>query len=257
MIESPHNPKIKYARRLAEERRFRQRERRFVVEGIRLVEEALGALGAPAFALVSSELGDSERGRALLHDLGASGAPVLEVTPAAQALASDTVSPQGVVAVFALPELAWPPNPTLLVALDGIQDPGNVGAIARTALAAGVEGALQLAGTADAFNPKSLRGGMGAQFRLPMHSGGWSETAQFAPGVSVAVADALGTTPYTEYDWSLPTLLVIGGEASGASEEALRRASKVVTIPVAPGTESLNAAAAAAVLLFEAVRQRQ
>lgn len=179
-----------------------------------------------------------------------------EVTLSERAFASisQTVTPQGVLAIAsrrlaAVPEAhaaaraaGWP-----LVVLDGVQDPGNVGTICRTAAAAGVP-ALVLLGGADPYGPKAVRASAGTIFRLVVARGdGWSEL-ESVPGIGAA---ASGGTPVAEADLAGAGLIALGGEARGLS----RRDLEPVTIPMAPGVESLNVAAAAAILLFE-VRRR-
>jgi TrmH family RNA methyltransferase len=256
VISSEQNAKVRYARRLGADRRYRLAQGRMVLEGVRLVESALEALGTPELTLVSDDLERTERGRVLTGALKAAGGPILRLTPGALAAAADTATPQGVVSVFPVPPARWPEAPTLALALDGLRDPVNVGAAARSAVAAGAEAIALLPGTTDAFSPKSLRAGMGAQLLLPVIAASWEELDRLAPGLTTVVADAGGQLAYTEYDWRAPTLLVLGAEADGPSPASLERAKVVVTIPMAGPVESLNAAAAAAVLLFEAARQR-
>ena len=141
--------------------------------------------------------------------------------------------------------------------LDRLRDPGNLGTILRTALAAGVEGVLLAPGTVDATNPKAVRAGMGAHFRLPMAAMDWDEIAHAVAGCRVYLADARGSISYTDADWTGRVALIVGGEAAGAGSRAHALAEATVAIPIAAGVESLNAAVAAGVLLFEAARQRR
>jgi TrmH family RNA methyltransferase len=173
------------------------------------------------------------------------------------AAASDTESPQGVIGVF--PERAgprWPSDPSLVVALDGVRDPGNVGSIIRSAAAAGADGVLVLPECADPFGAKVVRAAMGAHFRIPLQSVGSDGFPGAAAQMEVVLADAAADRPYTSWDWLKPAVIVIGGEAEGASSAARERANVAVRIPMAASTESLNAAAAAAVLLFHAATVR-
>lgn len=256
MITSPDNPKVRYARRLGD-RGFRRREGRIVVEGVRLTADALEAGLEPAFVLASEGLDRTGAGRRLREALAATAAPLLPASPAALVAAADTVTPQGVVAVFPTPRCPWPVTLGLVVVADGIQDPGNMGTLLRTAAAAGADGAVLAPGSVDAFNPKALRAGMGAQFRLPVRGCPAQDVPDLLAGLQVVVADAGGAVEYTAVDWRAPSALVIGSEGRGASEALRSQSTTSAQIPLARGTESLNAAAAAAVMLFEAARQRR
>ncbi len=255
-ISSPENPKVKEMRSL-HRRSARYGERLFLVEGVRLVEEALAA-GLPlrlAFC-VPERLQETERGQALLSRLEPSPA-AFRTTPALLDSMADTVTPQGVVAAVPLPELPARPGGLLLV-LDGLRDPGNCGTILRTAEAAGVSLVYCAPGTVDPFSPKVVRAGMGAHFHLPLRvARGWSEIAAALAGRQVLLAEVHGGRPYDAVDWGRPTALIVGGEATGPGEEARRLATGSVSIPMAGAAESLNAAVAAGILLFAALRQRQ
>jgi TrmH family RNA methyltransferase len=250
-IASTDNPKLKYTRRLVADKAFRRRERRFVLEGRRLIRDGLDAGVVPSFALYGSDFDD----RTLVERLRAV-APVFEVPASLLASVADTVTPQGVLAVVPWVEPAPAAGAPLVVVLDGVHDPGNAGAILRTAAAAGATAAVLAPETADLYNPKVVRAAMGAHFRLPARQLDWDATAAAVAGLAVVVADARDGTPYTAIAWRAPTALVIGGEARGLSVEAETMATVRAHIPMARATESLNAAAAAAVLLFEAARQR-
>lgn len=162
-------------------------------------------------------------------------------------LVSDTVTSQGLVAAVAIP--AAPPvlQDGHLLVLDGIADPGNAGTMLRTARAAGAAAVLATRNTTDLWSPKVLRAGMGAHFHLPL----LVDVADLAAAGQrqLLLADAHEGIPYWDVDWSRPSAIVIGSEARGSRLEGQR-----VTIPMAPGAESLNAAAAAAVLLFASRR---
>ncbi|HIE38723.1 MAG TPA: RNA methyltransferase [Anaerolineales bacterium] len=257
MITSLKNDKVRLVRALQRRRRVRQRERCFVIEGVRLGEEATEAGVLPHFAFYTSEIQESLRVAALLKSWREAGVPCIEVSRPVMEACSDTEAPQGLLAVVPIPDLPRPARPTLTLILDRLRDPGNMGTILRTALAAGVEQALIPPGTVDATNPKVVRAGMGAHFRLPLVTMDWDRIPQAVAGCRVYLAAARGTVPYTEVDWTESVALVVGGEAAGAGKRAHALADAEVTIPLAEGVESLNAAVAAAVILFEAVRQRR
>jgi TrmH family RNA methyltransferase len=142
------------------------------------------------------------------------------------------------------------------VVADALRDPGNLGTLLRAAAASGADEVLLGPGTVDAYNPKVVRGAMGTHFRLPMATMTWPAIASHLNGLSIWLADVRGAVPYTKVDWTEPCALIVGGEAEGASPEAEELATGRISIPMQHGIESLNAAVAAAVILFEAQRQR-
>jgi len=170
---------------------------------------------------------------------------------------SDTDQPQGVLGVFPLPQPTLPAVTTHLLILDAIRDPGNLGTILRAAGGAGVDGVLLGPTCVDPYNPKALRAGMGAHFRLPVIEADWQTITTACLGKAVYLADGAGERDYVTVDWRVPTALIIGGEADGAGPEARALATERITIPMSAATESLNAALAAAVILFEMQRQRR
>ncbi len=183
-----------------------------------------------------------------------------EVADAALATVSDTVNTQGIILlaarpVFTLDQVLAPraANAALIVGLDAVQDPGNLGAIVRTAEAAGAGGVIALSGSADAFAPKTLRSAMGSAFRLPVVTSAAADeviAACKAAGLALAVTAGDATLDYSEYDWRSPTLVVFGNEARGISSHWLAQCDTTLRIPLHAPVESLNVAAAAAVILF-------
>ena len=254
MITSTQNPKIKWLRELQSSGKTRRQEGLFVVEGVRLAEEALAAGWQAQLVLYSADL--SERGRKLLDAFAAQGATVEQATPQALNAASDTQTPQGILAALKRRELPLPGRLDFVFIPDLVRDPGNLGTMIRTAAAAGVQAVFIPPETADAFAPKVLRAGMGAHFRLALHSLGWEEIAHHVQSLQVFLAAAGEGVAYTQADWRRPCALVVGGEAEGASQAALSLATHRVHIPMPGGSESLNAAVAAGIILFEAARQR-
>lgn len=255
MITSTANQKVKYVRSLYR-RRIRYRERQFVIEGVRLVREAFRAGIVPALLFYSEGVDSTPGGRELLGEMQKAEAPTFAVSERVMKTMADTVSPQGILAVVPFVELTPPPNLSLGLVVDGLRDPGNLGTVLRTANAAGVERVLLAPKTVDPYNPKVVRGAMGAHFRLPVAVLSWPEIAGALAGVQVLLADARGGRFYHQVDWTQPSALIIGGEAHGASREAAKLATATITIPMPGGAESLNAAVAAGVILFEAARQR-
>jgi TrmH family RNA methyltransferase len=169
---------------------------------------------------------------------------------------ADTQSPQGIVAVVPMPEHPLPAGVDLVLILDGIADPGNLGTILRTAAAASVGLVVLAPRCVDPFNPKVLRSGMGAHFRIPIARQSWEEIAGTVDGLAMYLADSGGALPYYGVDWRSPSALIIGGEAHGADPHGRQLAGTTVAIPMGSAVESLNAASAAAAILFEVRRQR-
>jgi TrmH family RNA methyltransferase len=257
MIASTTNPQIKHIRSLLADRRERRRERLFVLEGVRLVADALDS-GADLVLVVYApeQLDSTDAGQALRARL--EQMPVAQAaTPQAVTAAADTVHPQGVVALARWPQVE-PGRPGLILALDGIQDPGNLGALLRSAEAVGVAQVLCARGTADIYSPKVVRAAMGAHFRLAAEQDlGWEEVGERLTAVDhVYAADATATMPYYAADWRQPSALIIGNEAHGLSAEVRALVYQPIDIPMRGGAESLNAAIAGSIILFEALRQR-
>jgi len=255
MITSTANEKVKYVHSLYR-RRVRYRERCFVIEGVRLVEEAFRAGIVPALLFYSEGLDASPGGGELLVEARKRGRTAFAVSEKVMKALADTVSPQGVLAVVPFVELAPPPSPSLVLVVDRLRDPGNLGSILRSANAAGVEQVILAPKTVDPYNPKVVRGAMGAHFWLPIVALSWPEVAKTLAGIQVLLADVRAERAYCEVDWTQPSALIIGGEAHGASPEAKELAAATIAIPMRGGAESLNAAVAASVILFEAARQR-
>lgn len=257
IITSVANDKVRYARSL-QRRRQRGREGRFLVEGVRLLEEALRAGCIPALLFYHPDRTEAERASEALDSALAAGVPCYPVNEAVLSALADTVSPQPVIAVVPMPELAAPERPGLLLVIDRLRDPGNLGTILRTAVAAGVDDVLLAPGTVEPYNPKVVRAGMGAHFRVPLGVGlAWPEIAERLSGLPLWIADARGEVDYDRVDWRAPAAILVGGEPLGASEAAGALATGRLRIPMHGETESLNAAVAAGVILFEAARQRR
>ena len=254
MITSTANPKVKWVRQLQANSRERRQAGVFVVEGVRLVEEALAAGWEAQLVLYTADL--SERGRLVVEGFATTDASIEQVTPEVLHAASDTETPQGLLAVLSQRLLPLPAEPDLLFIPDRVRDPGNLGTMLRTALAAGVGAVFCPPETVDAFSPKVLRAGMGAHFRLPVHNLDWDLIAPHLAPLHVVLAEMQAGLPCTQADFRPPLALIVGGEAEGAGPQARRLANLSVHIPMPGGVESLNAAVAAGILLFEVLRQR-
>lgn len=256
-ISSLENEQIKYVRSLA---RLHTRERngRFVLEGLRLVRTAL-ELHYPLHQILAGE-SFAHRHPEFLQACGTGDVPLWLVQDTVLASLADTSSPQGIIAVAHLPQsdLAQAKDATLLVLLDNIRDPGNLGTILRTAQATAAGCVLLSPGCTDAFAPKVVRSAMGAHLQLPLVEGvSWSEIGDACVGKPGVLADAEGQVRYWELDWTQPVTLIICNEAFGPSPEARQLAKRTARLPMAGSVESLNAAIAAGVFLYEIFRQRQ
>lgn len=273
MITSPTNQHIALLRSL-HVAKGRASEGLFLIEGPHLFGAALDADIIPRLVVYDpATLERTVEGRRLLErvaDARAAGADVYEATAAAIERACDTRTPQGIVGAVALDEISADRTRTrrrgrnrpVLLALDALSDPGNMGTILRSALAADADEALLGPACVDPFAPKVVRAGAGAHFHLPIRAGlSWDEIGQRfsgAPAVhEVLVAEANGQTPYDEVDLARRVAIIIGNEAHGISRDAARLATIHVSIPMWNKVESLNAGIAASVILFEAARQRR
>jgi TrmH family RNA methyltransferase len=269
MLTSLTNDRVKLACALQTQRKAREKEGRFVVEGVRLLEEAARAGAQIDFAFYTSDA--DERAQAALLAARKRGATLIEVSPLVMRHCSDTEHPQAVLAVVAFALAAFLPSPPpvreagvmqgITLICDRLADPGNLGTLLRAAAAVGAAVALLAPGTVDAYNPKVVRGGMGAHFHLPIHSMGWEQIAAHIGALRVRLADMQraglqSAIRYDLADWTLPSAIIIGSEAEGPSPEARAAASEVVFIPMPGLSESLNAAMAGSIILFEALRQR-
>jgi TrmH family RNA methyltransferase len=257
MITSTTNPKIKYIRRLQNDRRFRRREGVFVIEGTRWLAEMAMFKERLVLVLVTESWLRAQDNRLLIETLDLVDSSELElVSEQVFAHVSDTETPAGVLAVVSIVQPDLPESPKLLLILDRLSDPGNMGTILRSSAASGIDGVLAGPGCVDIYNPKVVRSSMGALLRLPVLSLSWAEIGEVVAGMHVWLAAADGRINYTDVDWRQPSALIIGSEAHGAGQRAHHISHEVINIPMAAESESLNAAVAASVILFEARRQK-
>ncbi len=226
-----------------------------MVEGVRLLEDVWMSGVQPDFVFFTEDaLVARPLLGALVARLEAAGVFCLPVTPPLMQAMSDTETPQGILAVLPWPELPVPERPELVLVADGWRDPGNLGTALRTAAAAGVPLVALAPSTVDAFNPKVLRAGMGAHFRVPLARLGWDALRTRFPDHHVYLAAMNGQTLYDAADWSQPALLIVGEEAHGLSDEARALSHTTLRIPMVDGAESLNAAVAASLMIYAARR---
>jgi TrmH family RNA methyltransferase len=249
VIRSADNRTLKLIRSLRQ-RKTREAERAFVVEGVRAVEDALDAGGTPRLLLVRA---DSEL------DMRRTDAPVRYVIPALFNQLAETEHPQPLLGVFAIPELDIQEDgaPLFLVA-DGVQDPGNLGTLMRTSAAAGVSAVFITPGTVDPYNGKVVRSAMGAHFRVPVREldDRWQERVAHTCPLRV-VAEAGAAETYDALAWGGAAALIVGSEAHGPGDIGRRLGNVTARIPLQNGVESLNVGVAASIMLFEAARQRR
>jgi TrmH family RNA methyltransferase len=255
MIKSVKNPKIQELRALQRLPKRRREKGSFVVEGARLAEEALMSNWALREAIYTE--GAEKDNPDLVRALVARGHADV-VSESVMKATSDTKTPQGILVEVEWKEMALVSHPSFVLILDGISDPGNLGTLLRSAAAADCDAVLLAPDCADAFSPKVLRSGMGAHFRQPVLNLGWPNISAFAKEhkLSLYLAESWQGTPYNEVDLTKPFALIVGSEATGVSESAEALKPKTVQIPMPGRMESLNAAIAGSILLFEAVRQR-
>jgi RNA methyltransferase, TrmH family len=237
-----------------------------LLDGAHLVQEALACGVAVEVAAFSDrQVGAAQSPLArIAKDVKKHGGRVLSVSDHVLAAMSPVQHPSGVVAIgHTHPSdlrAAFAVAPQLVLVLAGLQDPGNVGAIVRTAAAFGATGLVTIEGSANPFGWKALRGGMGGTFRVPVAARGtWTDVVAAAANARVRVIAAVphGGTPLARIDLREPTAIILGGEGAGISEMARAAAAGTVTIPMRPPVESLNVAIAAALMLYEASRQRE
>jgi TrmH family RNA methyltransferase len=263
MIGRTH-PSLRRVRELRKDRRARDVEGVFVAEGIHLAEEALRAGADVETAVISPRLSASDAGLRLRRDLERAAIPLIETTDAALDGLSDARSPQPVLLVVRARRVTLDQAiegreaPALLAVLHGVQDPGNLGTVLRTADAASATGLVIAGAGADLHHPRAVRATAGSIFRLPAAA---CRGAELFPrlrdrGILLVAADPRSATDYASVDLRGPVAIFLGGEGSGLPSDWLDLVDRRVRVPMRAGVESLSVGAAAAVLLFEARRQR-
>ena len=261
MITSTSNAKIKRIVQLRKKKKARDAEGVFLVEGIRMFREIPEKLLQEIYI---SENCEEKEGEEIRRRASACGIRPELVSDGVFAYLSDTQTPQGILCVvgqlsYSLEEVADASCPHMLV-LDRLQDPGNVGTILRTAEGAGVTGILLDGECADIYNPKTIRSTMGSVFRMPFYYiQDLEEGIRYLKkrGICTYAAHLEGKRAYDEEDYRKPCAFLIGNEGNGLRPEIADLADTYIRIPMAGEVESLNAAIASAVLMFEAGRQRR
>lgn len=258
-ITSRDNSLLRQARTV----RDGQNEELIFIEGLRLCEEALQSSLEIEAVIYSEEIAEKERAGRFLTDVASVCHRLAPVSERLLASISYTKTPQGVIALAKRPasanvEIQNDAAP-LLVVLHGINNPVNVGAIIRTAEGAGATGVITTPNTADPFSPKALRGAMGSTFRLPIWKGSsYTKVLDWCAkhDIRTVCADVKSPTLHTEIDWTGPRALIVGSESLGLRPNEIARADESVRIGMHGRVESLNVGVAAAILLYEAARQR-
>lgn len=265
LISSLQNPRIKAIRRLRM-RKYRLREGLYVIEGIRIVEAALEANAPVELLVYAPELLVSERAQALLQEHAT--LEQMAVTPEVFGSLSDREAPQGIAAVVRTSQTALtdlePRNDLLIVVAWQLQTPGNLGAIIRTADAAGADAVVVVEPSVDLYDPLTVRATMGSLYAMPIVTvsdeealGTWFQSVR-AAGIPLRVmgTSAHGTALVWQVDCRGPLAILIGSEKDGLSEYARSTADTLARLPMSGSASSLNVSAATAAVLFEAVRQR-
>ena len=262
-ITGAANKRLKLAASLMK-RKYREEFGLFRAEGVRLAEMALASSFSVEFAIVTTEALANERCQRLISELNAKKIPCCEVAASLYRRISDTASPQGVMLIVKKTDRtlaqAKPKDDCLYVVLGGLQDPGNVGTIIRTAEAAGADGIISLPGTVDIFSDKTVRSSMGAVFYLPVYEAVSEEILlHFCREIKATLYAAdVDTTANSLYNtkFAPASVIAFGNEGNGLSSGLLNDSQKIY-IPMFGKAESLNVASSAAVLLYECRRQRQ
>jgi TrmH family RNA methyltransferase len=260
-IQSAQNQWVKLAASL-KKKKYRDESGCFLLEGVRLVEELVQSDWQAEFAFVTPELGTSDRGRKLLSTLAAK-CLIYQVTEMLLAKICDTKEPQGVMVVARQPSVVFSEvavrttADTLVVLADGIQDPGNLGTLIRTADAVGCN-ALILVDSVDVFNPKTVRASMGSLFHLPVVVSNQENALNWLNDNNIALfgTSVADSVLYYDVDWRQSVCIVFGNEGQGVRPELLEQCRQNIHIPLLGKAESLNVSIAAAVILYEVLRQR-
>lgn len=246
-ITSLQHPTVKHLVKLRHNRDYREEHGSAVIEGAKMISEVCQHI-APKSLFVLDQL---------LVPSGLKSGPVVTVSEEVLAKITGTPAPEGIVAEVPIPPQASLQGKKRLVALDGINDPGNMGTLLRTALALGFEGVFLFHDCCDPCNDKALRAAKGATFHLPIRSGNWEELKAFADqaGLPLYAADLTGT-PASEARFPEGLILVLGSEAHGLSQQ-VREGCHPITIPQHGAIDSLNVAVAGGILMYVIAHEKR
>ncbi|OAM52736.1 rRNA methyltransferase [Methylovorus sp. MM2] len=250
-ITSRDNVLFKQLKKLADSSRERRKQNQTLLDGAHLVNAYIDHFGMPELLIIPEGFSTNEV-TGLIQNL--SDIPTVMFTTLMFAELTPVASPTGILALINTPVIETPAAPEFVLMLEDIQDPGNLGSMLRSAAAAGVQTVYLSEGCTDAWSPKSLRGGQGAQFVLPI-----IERADLLETISEFAGNTYATTLSGQciysFDLSQPTAFIIGNEGTGLNQDTIKAANHAVSIPMHGQVESLNAAAATSIFLFERVRQ--
>lgn len=261
VISSRDNDRVRHARKVREG----QVPDEIFIEGVRLCEQAVQANLQITGVFHTEHVGFDDRGESLLAEVGKRFSDAIVVTDSVFASLSDTKSPQGIALLAGRPQadertfVSAQSDTPLIVIAHRLNNPANAGAIVRAAEGAGATGLIATKGTADIFSAKALRGAMGSSFRLPIWIGAELPAAIAmcrSRGIRSICIDARATRAYTECDWTIACAVVVGPEAEGFDSEEIALSDGALRIPMREPVESLNAAVATGIVLYEARRQR-
>lgn len=261
-ITSPSNPLVREIVRIREKRSIYKYDS-FLIEGPRVIAMALDADVIPKKVFFSPDFSSKKEGARLLSRLSKKTTEVFEVTDLLLRKLTDTENPQGIAALASYSPVELDSLGTvrdlLVVVLDGVQDPGNLGTIIRTADAAGADGVIMLPGTCDAFMPKVIRSTAGSIFNLPLSYSGPEDLLKWIGlnEINLVVTSADAEKTVFDQGLEIPVAFVFGNETRGVSKMIRRSADMFLRIPIFGKAESLNVATASAICLYEAVRQRR
>lgn len=262
VITSRNNPRLARVRKV----RDGNVPDEIFIEGRRVVGEVMRSSAKLIECVIADELAETSFGKNIQFWLSRKNVSTLKVSDGLFKSVSDTVQSQGIALIVGRPATGQEivgrsltkERPTLIVCLQETNDPSNVGAVFRTAEAAGASGVVLSKGSADAFSPKAMRAGMGSNVRVPLwDQADLGDAIKWARQLRIRViaADIDGEQSYARIDWRKPSMIILGSEAHGLGQMFLEMADEIVTIPMKNGVESLNLAVSAGIILFEAVRQ--
>ena len=264
IITSPQNKFIKLAASL-KQKKYRDELSLFIVEGVRLVEEAAKSNWLIETCIYTTVALEQERVQQIIADLKSKNCRMIQVTAIIYDKITDTIEPQGIMAiaqknVYRLCDVLTGGENPFFVVLDELQDPGNVGTIIRTAAAAGCTGVILTKGSTDVFANKVVRASMGSIFNVPIFEGlTTSEVIYYFAqhSIDILATSLESSNVYFKVNLNKSIAVVFGNEGNGVSHQLLENAQDRLYIPLLGNVESLNVAASVAVILYEVVRQRQ
>jgi TrmH family RNA methyltransferase len=259
MITSTSSSQVKHVVQLQKKAKFRKESMEFVVEGIKMVQEVPMNRVVKVYASETFYANQKE----YIDDLGIEDYKIEIVSDSVFMQMSDTKTPQGVLAIIKMMEYGLTDminKDALLIIVENLQDPGNLGTIIRMGEGAGVTGIVMSANTVDIYNPKTIRSTMGSIYRVPfIYLENFDDGLRMIKnsGVTIYAAHLDGKNDYSQENYLKPSAFLIGNEGNGLTREATQQADKLIRIPMEGQVESLNAAIACTILTYEAFRQRR